>query len=79
MMYPVFARVKYYNYDTTEDKTDDIWFLAENFADAAKKIENYYEADLVGFSIYLFEESPFIFQEELPKMKLEAKKALGIF
>ena len=78
-MYPVFARVKYTGIKPDEIKTDDIWFFANDFSDAANRIEKYFENDLLGFSIYLFEENEFFFQNDLFNMEMEAKRTLGIY
>lgn len=77
MMYPVFARVKYLGSED-ETKTDDVWFFATNFADAARQIEEQFNLDLLGFSIYLFEENHFLFQADMAEMEAEARTALGL-
>ena len=79
MMYPGFARVKYTGIEPNEIKTDDIWLFADDYSDAAKQIEKYFGEDLLGFSIYLFEENAFLFQSELFDMEMEAKRTLGIY
>lgn len=79
MMYPVFARVKYLGPENNETKTDDIWFFANDYSDAANRIEKYFKNDLLGFSIYLFEEDDFFFQNDLFDMEMEAKRTLGIY
>lgn len=79
MMYPVFARVKYTGVEPNETKTDDIWFFANDYGDAANRIEKYFKNDLLGFSIYLFVEDDFFFQSDLFDMEMEAKRTLGIY
>ena len=76
-MYPVFARVKYLGIEN-ETKTDDIWFFASDYSDAANRIEKYFEGDLQGFSIYMFDTNDFLFQSDLFNMEMEAKRTLGI-
>ena len=78
MMYPVFARVKYLEVEN-ETKTDDIWFFANDYGDAANRIEKFFKNDLLGFSIYLFEDNDFLFQADMLDMEMEAKRTLGIF
>ena len=77
IMYPVFARVKYLGIEN-ETKTDDIWFFASDYSDAAGRIEKYFEGDLLGFSIYMFDTNDFLFQSDLFNMEMEAKRTLGI-
>ena len=78
MMYPVFARVKYLEVEN-ETKTDDIWFFANDYGDAANRIEKFFKNDLLGFSIYMFEDNDFLFQADMLDMEMEAKRTLGIF
>lgn len=78
IMYPVFARVKYLGVEN-ETKTDDIWFFANDYGDAANRIENNFGGDLLGFSIYMFETNDFLYQADLFDMEMEAKKTLGIY
>jgi hypothetical protein len=76
-MSPVFARV-IWNYTDGKPKQDDVWFFATSFADAAQQIEEQFGLDLLGFSIYLFEENHFLFQADMAEMEAEAKTALGL-
>lgn len=78
MMYRIFARVKYLGSEH-ETLTDDIWFFADDYTDAAKRIERYFGEDLLGFSIYMFEKHDFLFQSEMLDMEKEAKRVLGIY
>lgn len=77
-MYPVFAKI-IWNGIENKKETDDIWFFATDFTDAAHKIEEYFSNDLIGFSIYLFEENEFLFEDDRIDMEREAKTALGIW
>lgn len=76
-MSPVFARVVW-NYVDGKPKHDDVWFFATGFADAAQQIEEQFGLDLLGFSIYLFEENHFLFQADMAEMEAEAKAALNL-
>ena len=77
-MYPVFARVKYLGIEN-ETKTDDIWFFASDYGDAASRIEKNFGGDFLGCSIYMFEMNDFLFQKDLLEMELKAKRVLGIY
>ena len=77
-MYPVFARVKYLGIEN-ETKTDDLWFFASDYGDAASRIEKYFGGDLLGFSIYMFETNDFLYQADMFDMEMEAKRTLGIY
>jgi len=77
-MCPVFARVIYLGIEN-ETKTDDVWFFASDYGDAANRIEKYFGGDLLGFSIYMFEMNDFLFQNDLLEMELKAKRVLGIY
>ena len=76
-MGPVFARV-ILNQDDGKLKHSDVWFFATGFADAAQQIEEQFGLDLLGFSIYLFEENHFLFQADIEEMAAEAKAALNL-
>lgn len=76
MVYPVFAKVISYDFDK-KSKSEDIWFFAESYAEAAKHIEDYYGISLICFSMYMFEEDSILRNSDLPHMLAEAKQALN--
>ncbi len=76
-MYPVFARVIWAGLEN-KITTDDVWFFAIDFGHAARKIEEQFGDDLMGFSVYLFESNEFLFEKDRADMEKEAKTALGL-
>ena len=78
MMYPIFARVQYLG-PNNEIKSDDIWFFANNYGDAVRRIEDYFDDTLLGLSMYMFDMNDFLFQNDLLEMELKAKRVLGIY
>lgn len=76
-MYPVFARIIWNGIDNKKT-INDVWFFVLDFADAARKIEEQFGDELMGFSIYLFESNAFLYEEDRADMEKEAKTALGL-
>lgn len=76
-MYPVFARITWVDFEN-KITTSDVWFFAIDFGQAARKIEEQFGDELMGFSIYLFESNAFLYEEDRTEMEKEAKTALGL-
>ena len=69
-----YAKVRSYSVSSDSVVVEELFLQAGNYADAAKKIEKYYEADLISFQLFAYENS-MLFVSDIKEYLDEARSA----